>query len=141
MKRSNLRTVRPLAAGAIDHRTAQSQYTAGAIGDRKIPHYLSEPEVASDSQTETFVALEILLDSWRWAGVPFYVRTGKALPERIAEITIRFPATAAGSFRSRVRQHPSRMRPRGAQHAVFAGSARCNHPPAVTLMGGVHIAC
>jgi glucose-6-phosphate 1-dehydrogenase len=52
--------------------------------------YRTEPRVAPDSGTETFVALKLMLDNWRWAGVPFYLRTGKALPSRVTEIAIQF---------------------------------------------------
>jgi glucose-6-phosphate 1-dehydrogenase len=66
------------------------QYTAGEVGGETVPAYRSEPGVAADSQVETFAAARLFIDNWRWAGVPFYVRTGKRLPRRTTEALIVF---------------------------------------------------
>lgn len=66
------------------------QYTAGAIDGHEIPAYREERGVAEDSNTETFVAGRIAIDNWRWQGVPFYFRTGKAMPEKLTQIAIVF---------------------------------------------------
>ena len=58
----------------------RGQYVSGWVEGERISSYRDAPEVAPDSQTETFVALKLAIDSWRWAGVPFYLRTGKVLP-------------------------------------------------------------
>jgi glucose-6-phosphate 1-dehydrogenase len=71
-------------------RAVRGQYEAGAIDSQPVPAYRSEPNVAPDSQVETFVALKLLIDNWRWADVPFYLRTGKRLPSRDTEIAIKF---------------------------------------------------
>ena len=71
-------------------RTVRGQYGAGEIDGKKVPGYREEPNVAKDSVVETFVALKLLIDNWRWAGVPFYLRTGKRLAARDTEISIRF---------------------------------------------------
>jgi glucose-6-phosphate 1-dehydrogenase len=71
-------------------RIARGQYDAGEIDGEKVPAYRSEPNVAPDSTTETFVALKLLIDNWRWADVPFYLRTGKRLAARDTEIAIQF---------------------------------------------------
>ncbi|HVY22708.1 MAG TPA: glucose-6-phosphate dehydrogenase [Steroidobacteraceae bacterium] len=85
-----LRALRPLQGSeAIEH-TVRGQYIEGAIAGMPVPGYLDEPGVAPDSTTETFVALRAYVDSWRWAGVPFYLRTGKRMQERVAEIVITF---------------------------------------------------
>jgi glucose-6-phosphate 1-dehydrogenase len=68
----------------------RAQYAAGWVAGEEVPAYRSEPDVNPASTTETFVALKLHLDSWRWAGVPFYVRTGKRLPKRTTEIAIQF---------------------------------------------------
>jgi glucose-6-phosphate 1-dehydrogenase len=66
------------------------QYTRGRAGDRLIPGYREEPGVSPDSSTETFVALEMFIENWRWQGVPFYLVTGKALPSRLTSIAVTF---------------------------------------------------
>ncbi|HWT46011.1 MAG TPA: glucose-6-phosphate dehydrogenase [Vicinamibacterales bacterium] len=68
----------------------RAQYTAGWVNGSEVPGYRQEDGVSPTSVTETFVALRLLLDSWRWAGVPFYLRTGKRLPKRTTEIAIQF---------------------------------------------------
>ena len=68
----------------------RAQYGPGWIDGREVAAYRGEAQVAGDSTTETFVAVRLLLDSWRWAGVPFYLRTGKRLPKRVTEIAIQF---------------------------------------------------
>jgi glucose-6-phosphate 1-dehydrogenase len=68
----------------------RAQYSAGWVAGEPVTGYRQEPGVAADSTTETFVALRLQLDSWRWAGVPFYIRTGKHLPKRTTEIAIQF---------------------------------------------------
>ena len=68
--------------------TVRGQYTAGEIDGQAVPAYRDEPDVEKDSRTETFVALKLFVDNWRWSGVPFYLRTGKALKTRLSEINI-----------------------------------------------------
>jgi glucose-6-phosphate 1-dehydrogenase len=68
----------------------RAQYGSGWVNGSEVPGYRAEPGVAADSTTETYVALRAYLDSWRWAGVPFYLRTGKRLPKRTTEIAIQF---------------------------------------------------
>ena len=68
----------------------RAQYGAGWVTGEEVPAYRSEPDVNPASTTETFVALKLHIDSWRWAGVPFYIRTGKRLPKRTTEIAIQF---------------------------------------------------
>ena len=71
-------------------RAVRGQYGEGTVGGEHVPGYRSEPDVAPDSRTETFVALKLFIDSWRWADVPFYLRTGKRLPRRVTEIALQF---------------------------------------------------
>jgi glucose-6-phosphate 1-dehydrogenase len=85
-----LRAVRPMTAEDVAHNTVRGQYVAGWVAGEKMPAYRDEPEVGPDSETETFVALKLGIDSWRWAGVPFYIRTGKALASRVTEIAVQF---------------------------------------------------
>jgi glucose-6-phosphate 1-dehydrogenase len=68
----------------------RGQYTAAEIGGKPVPGYRDEDRVPKDSKRETFAAMEVRVDNWRWAGVPFYLRTGKRLPSRVSEIAIQF---------------------------------------------------
>ena len=85
-----LRALRPIVDGDVQTKTVRGQYRAGAAGGKPVVGYLEEPGVPADSRTETFVALKAEIDTWRWAGVPFYLRTGKRLHGQIAEIVITF---------------------------------------------------
>jgi glucose-6-phosphate 1-dehydrogenase len=80
------RAMRPLDPA----RTVRGQYAAGSIDGEPLPGYREEPGVAADSATDTFFAARVEIDSWRWAGVPFYLRTGKRLPRRETEVTVVF---------------------------------------------------
>ncbi len=71
-------------------RAVRGQYDEGVIDGKAVAGYRHEPFVATDSHTETFVALKLMIDNWRWADVPFYIRTGKRLPKRVTEIAIQF---------------------------------------------------
>ncbi len=88
---SALRTLRPEDA-------VRGQYGPGRIGSADVPGYRAEPDVAADSDTETFVALRLAIDTWRWAGVPFYLRTGKRLSGRASEVAIRFKQAPFAPF-------------------------------------------
>lgn len=85
-----LRAVHPLAPEKVKHQTARAQYEGGYISGRQVAGYKEEDRVASDSLTETYVAAKLFVDNWRWAGVPFYLRTGKRMARRVTEIAIRF---------------------------------------------------
>ena len=85
-----LRAVRPFTTRDIADYTIHAQYEAGFIDGSPVPGFLDEPDIASDSRTDTYVAMRLLIDNWRWAGVPFYLRTGKRLAKRATEIAIQF---------------------------------------------------
>jgi glucose-6-phosphate 1-dehydrogenase len=85
-----LRAIHPLSPAEVARRTVRGQYGSGAIGGESVPGYRQEERVSPNSTTETFVALKLLIDNWRWAGVPFYLRHGKRLPKRSTEISIQF---------------------------------------------------
>jgi glucose-6-phosphate 1-dehydrogenase len=85
-----LRSLKPLAGEEVARRTVRAQYRAGIVGGETVLGYREEPDVGSDSTTDTFLALRLEIDNWRWAGVPFYLRTGKRLPKRATEIAIVF---------------------------------------------------
>jgi len=93
-----LHAVRPIHRDAVPQNAVRGQYGPGAAEGRKMPGYREEPGVAPDSQTETFVALKLFIDNWRWQDVPFYLRTGKRLPQQASEISIQFRAVPHRSF-------------------------------------------
>jgi glucose-6-phosphate 1-dehydrogenase len=85
-----LQSIRPMSPEEILRNTVRGQYGEGTIGGDPVPAYRSEPNVDPRSRTETYAAVRLDLDSWRWAGVPFYVRTGKRLARRWTEIVVQF---------------------------------------------------
>jgi glucose-6-phosphate 1-dehydrogenase len=85
-----LRAVRPMSPDDVAANTVRGQYISGWVAGEKVDAYRDDAEVAPDSHTETYVGLKLGIDSWRWAGVPFYVRTGKALASRVTEIAVQF---------------------------------------------------
>ncbi len=85
-----LRAIRPLQAEEVLRRTVRGQYGAGESGGERACSYREEPEVSPESRTETYAALELCVDNWRWADVPFYLRTGKRLARRDTQIVIQF---------------------------------------------------
>jgi len=94
-----LRALRPITAADAEALTVTGQYTRGAINGEPVPGYAEE--IGHESQTETFVALKAHVDNWRWKGVPFYLRTGKRMPERDTEIFIQFRDVPYSIFASR----------------------------------------
>ncbi len=94
-----LHAVQPLTPEEVLSRTVRGQYGAGSGGDTQAPGYRQESNVDPGSTTETFVALKLLIDNWRWADVPFYLRTGKRLPRRVTEIAIQFKQAPFVLFR------------------------------------------
>jgi len=85
-----LSAIQRLSSEDVLHNSVRGQYGAGTIENEKVPAYRTEPGVSPESRTESFVALKLNIDNWRWAGVPFYIRTGKRLAKRHTEITIQF---------------------------------------------------
>jgi len=100
-----LRSLKPFTAANVARDVVRGQYKAGTIDGQAVPGYLDEAKVPAGSHCETFVALRTEVQNWRWAGVPFYLRTGKRLAARHAQIVINF---------------------REVPHPIFPGSARAN---------------
>jgi glucose-6-phosphate 1-dehydrogenase len=93
-----LKAVRRMSEEEVGRFAVRGQYARGWVWGEEVPGYREEENVAPDSTTETYVALKLFIDNWRWAGVPFYVRTGKRLPKRATEIAIRFKPTPHTPF-------------------------------------------
>jgi glucose-6-phosphate 1-dehydrogenase len=100
-----LKSLRPFTPELVARDVVRGQYRAGSIVGKPVPGYLEEQKVPAGSTIETFVALRTEVQNWRWAGVPFYLRTGKRLAERLAQIVVNF---------------------RPVPHPIFPGSARAN---------------
>ena len=100
-----LKSLRPFTPETVGRDVVRGQYRAGTIDGKAVPGYLDEAKVPADSATETFVALRTEVQNWRWAGVPFYLRTGKRMAQRHAQIVVNF---------------------RPVPHPIFPGSSRAN---------------
>ena len=85
-----LHALQPLVGAEVTSNTIRAQYSSGWMNGAQVKGYRDEPGVSPLSRTETYVAMKVFIDSWRWAGVPFYLRTGKHLPKRVTEIAIQF---------------------------------------------------
>jgi glucose-6-phosphate 1-dehydrogenase len=95
-----LHAIRPIRSGHVHRFAVRGQYGAGWIKGQHVQSYRQEPNVASDSPTETFAAVKLFVDNWRWQDVPFYLRTGKRLPFRASEALIQFRPVPHQSFPS-----------------------------------------
>ncbi len=95
-----LHSLQPLNSEDVLQHSVRGQYGEGMVGEEKVPSYRSEPGVSPESRTETFAALRLNIDNWRWAGVPFYLRTGKRLAKRHTEIAIQFRRMPFELFRN-----------------------------------------
>jgi glucose-6-phosphate 1-dehydrogenase len=94
-----LNAIKLLSSEDVLHQSVRGQYGEGVIQKENVQAYRTEPGVSPDSKTETFVAMKLNIDNWRWAGVPFYLRTGKRLGKRRTEITIQFKRAPFQLFR------------------------------------------
>jgi glucose-6-phosphate 1-dehydrogenase len=103
-----IQAIRPLQASRVERDVVRGQYGPGSVLDKPARGYREEPNVAADSNTETYVAWKLQIDNWRWAGVPFYLRTGKYLKERKTQIAIRFHQAPYTLFRD---THVDKMNP------------------------------
>jgi len=104
-----LRALRPIDEQSVDLKTVRGQYRAGAVDGHSVIGYADEPGVPEGSDTETFVAIKAEIDNWRWAGVPFYLRTGKRLAQAVAEIAITFDDVPLSIFPNRSADAPNQL--------------------------------
>ncbi|MDN3514171.1 MAG: glucose-6-phosphate dehydrogenase [Candidatus Brocadia sp.] len=100
-----LRAIQSISPEEVLRYTVRGQYGEGAVKGQRVPAYRAEPSVPSGSFTETFVALKLYIDNWRWANVPFYLRTGKRLSCRVTEIAIQFKQAPFVLFRKTTVKH------------------------------------
>jgi glucose-6-phosphate 1-dehydrogenase len=114
----------------------RGQYTAGQVMDHKVANYRDEPQIAHDSNTETYIALRLLIDNWRWGGVPFYVRTGKSLHGRQTEVVVHFRKPPFALFRDTDVEHltPNTLTIDVQPHEGMTLAITAKHPgPKMTL--------
>jgi glucose-6-phosphate 1-dehydrogenase len=107
-----LRAMQPMSTDQVSRSVVRGQYGPGWVGGKEVPGYRTEQDVAPDSTTETYVALKLFVDNWRWAGVPFYLRHGKRLPKKETEIAVTFKRAPLALF-----QH---LDPDSMEHNVLA---------------------
>jgi glucose-6-phosphate 1-dehydrogenase len=95
-----LRSLREMAPTQVPENVIRGQYARGFVRGDEVPGYREEPDVAPDSRVETYLAMRVFVDNWRWGGVPFYVRAGKRLARRVTEIAVQFKKVPHGLFRA-----------------------------------------
>jgi glucose-6-phosphate 1-dehydrogenase len=96
-----LRSLRPIEKNEVAGNVVRGQYASGVLRGEEVAGYRQEPDVAPDSRVETYVAMRVFVDNWRWSGVPFYVRAGKRLARRVTEIAVVFREAPHTLFRAR----------------------------------------
>ena len=134
-----LKALRPINASNIHDKSVRGQYSSGFVSGHEVPGYLEEDDANKKSRTETFVALKVEIDNWRWAGVPFYLRTGKRLPTKVSEIVIYFKRQPHNLFGESFSQLPPnklviRLQPEeGVEVTVM------NKVPGLTSSGGMDL--
>jgi glucose-6-phosphate 1-dehydrogenase len=106
-----LHALRPIAPTGIEQFAVRGQYGRGKLHGKSVRAYRQEDDVSPHSTTETFAALKLFVDNWRWQGVPFYLRTGKRLPRQLSEVIIQFRTVPHRSFPAESSRdwHPSRL--------------------------------
>ena len=102
-----LKALRPITVRNVDEKTVRGQYTAGFIKGKPVPGYLEEEGANTESTTESFVAIRVDIDNWRWAGVPFYMRTGKRTPNKRTEIVVNFKQLPHNIFKDSFHELPA----------------------------------
>jgi len=101
-----LKALRPITSNNVEEKTVRGQYSAGYVKGNAVPGYLEEKGANTESTTESFVALRVDIDNWRWAGVPFYLRTGKRLTGKRTEIVVYFKQLPHNIFKDSFRELP-----------------------------------
>ena len=105
-----VKALRPIDAAAVKEHVVRGQYSQGVINSQPVPGYLEEEGCElSSSDTETFIAIKAFVDNWRWSGVPFYLRTGKRMPDKVTEIIIQYKALPHHIFGEGQSAEPNRL--------------------------------
>lgn len=105
-----VKALRPIDAATVKEHVVRGQYSQGVINSQPVPGYLEEEGCElSSSDTETFIAIKAFVDNWRWSGVPFYLRTGKRMPDKVTEIIIQYKALPHHIFGEGQSAEPNRL--------------------------------
>ena len=105
-----VKALRPIDAATVKEHVVRGQYSQGVINSQPVPGYLEEEGCElSGSDTETFIAIKAFVDNWRWSGVPFYLRTGKRMPDKVTEIIIQYKALPHHIFGEGQSAEPNRL--------------------------------
>jgi glucose-6-phosphate 1-dehydrogenase len=102
-----LKALRRIDSSNVQEKTVRGQYTSGFVSGKQVPGYLEEDGARAGSLTETFVAIKVDIDNWRWAGVPFYLRTGKRMPKKHSEVVICFKTQPHNIFHETYNELPA----------------------------------
>ncbi|MBU2918573.1 glucose-6-phosphate dehydrogenase [Psychrosphaera sp. F3M07] len=102
-----LKALRPITEQNYQQKTVRGQYTSGFVNGKSVPGYLEEEGANTESKTETFASIRVDIDNWRWAGVPFYLRTGKRLPVKGTEIAVHFKKLPHNIFKDTYQNLPA----------------------------------
>jgi glucose-6-phosphate 1-dehydrogenase len=132
-----LKALRPINADQNKLLSVRGQYSAGYIDGKKVPGYNEEADAERSSHTETFVALKVNIDNWRWSGVPFYLRTGKRLAGKQSEINIHFKAQPHNIFRSSYPRLPPNKLTIRLQPDEGIDLSMMNKVPGITELGRI----
>jgi len=138
-----LHAIKAFHPDEVLHNTVRGQYGEGRVSAATVPAYRAESGVSPESRTETFVAMKLAIDNWRWAGIPFYVRTGKRLAQRHTEITIQFKKTPLQIFQHtaghklRTNQLVVQIQPREGMMLSFGAKI----PGSSVRVGSVDMSC
>ncbi len=116
-----LKSLRPIPEEKVEDHAFRGQYTAGVVAGRQVPGYLEEPGIPPDSRTETYAAMKLFIDNWRWRDVPFYLRTGKRLAEKQSLVSICFRHPPQQFFRDLHRGPMKQMK----QNWIILGIQPC----------------
>jgi len=100
-----LKSIRPLTPADVARQVVRGQYFAGSVAGQARPGYRQETKVSPSSNVETYVGMQLFIDNWRWSGVPFYLRTGKNLPQSASEVRIQFQPTPNVLFAAQCGRH------------------------------------
>lgn len=136
-----LRAIMPFSPESISRDAVRGQYTEGSGDGDPLPAYRNEPGVDPRSNTSTYVAMKLMIDDWRWAGVPFYIRTGKRLARRATEIVVRFKRAPFTLFRNTPidRLNPNELTLRLQPNEGISLSFDAKVPGAVMRLGNVEM--
>lgn len=104
-----LQAIRPIKAEEVEQHVVRGQYIQGVEDEQLLRGYRQEEGVSPNSKTETFVAMKLFIDNWRWGDVPFYIRTGKRMPERVTEVVIHLKPAPLQLFKERCISHSTNM--------------------------------